>query len=89
MEEKELCENAATEDAYLELRNEIQALVSSVSQTISTHDKLKDKNFGLFYQHGRLGYVDLDMFAKTVDTEGLLKAKSITEENDIVDKEEE
>lgn len=72
--------NAECAEMYEEVAKDIQALVTAVSQIIHNHPKLIDKNFSLHYQHGRLGYMDLDAFAKSVDLEKLVKAK---EENDI------
>lgn len=72
---------------YEDIQKDIRDLVAAVSDIIKSHDKLKDKNFGLFYQHGRLGYVDLDMFAKTVDMNSILKAKKETEDKKELDKE--
>ena len=74
-----------TKDAYADLREEIQALVTSVSETINTHEKLKNKNLGLFYQHGRLSYVDLDIFAKAANIEKLIAERK---NNKSIDKEE-
>lgn len=45
--------------------SEIKDLVSEVSKVIDNHPEFQDKNFGLFYQHGRLGYIDLDRFAES------------------------
>ena len=44
-----------------------------------------EKNFSIHYQHGRIGYMDLDAFAKSIDLEKLAKAK----EEKTVDKNEE
>ena len=60
-------------------------LLIAVSQIIQNHPNLVEKNFSIHYQHGRIGYMDLDAFAKSVDLEKLVKAK---EENSI-DKNEE
>lgn len=72
---------------YEEAAQEIHQLVSAVSEVIQNTGGLKDKNFGLFYQHGRLGFIDLDAFAKTVDTEAL--AEKLTKEQKSIDKNEE
>ena len=52
------------EEAYSDVVVDIQGMVTAVSQIIDNHEKLKEKNFCLYYQHGRLGYLDLDEFAK-------------------------
>lgn len=76
------------ENVYNDIKEEIQALVASVSDTINKHQKLKNKNFGLFYQHGRLGYVDLDVFAKTIDKDKLIKATELAKSKKTIDKNE-
>ena len=81
--EKHIDEAAMYESAALE----IHQLVSAVSEVIQKTEGLKDKNFGLFYQHGRLGFIDLDAFAKTVDTTAL--AEKIANEQKSIDKNEE
>lgn len=43
----------------------VKELVSQLSQIIDNDEKLSKMNFGLFYQHGRIGFVDLDAFAET------------------------
>ena len=43
----------------------IKDLVANVSSLIDAKPDLKEMNFGLFYQHGRLGFVDLDAFANS------------------------
>ena len=49
------------EHAFDDVKEDIQKLVSAVSDVIKEHPLLAAKNFGLFYQHGRLGYLDLDI----------------------------
>lgn len=44
---------------------EIKELVGKVSTAIEETKELREANFGLFYQNGRLGFMDLDAFAKT------------------------
>lgn len=44
---------------------EIKELVGKVSAAIEETKELREANFGLFYQSGRLGFMDLDAFAKT------------------------
>lgn len=53
------------ETNYEELVEDIKKAVSGLSDIIEANPKLKDINFGLFYQHGRIGFVDLDAFAKS------------------------
>ena len=70
---------------------DIKDIVAGVSSLIDEHPKLKDMNFGLFYQHGRLGFVDLDAFAKStkakINVDG--EEKSLTELQKDIDKNEE
>lgn len=77
--------NAECAEMYEAVAKDIQEMVTAVSQIIQNHPNLVEKNFSIHYQHGRIGYMDLDAFAKTVDLEKLVKAK---EENSI-DKNEE
>lgn len=77
--------NADCAEMYEAVAKDIQEMVTAVSQIIQNHPNLVEKNFSIHYQHGRIGYMDLDAFAKTVDLERLVKAK---EENSI-DKNEE
>jgi hypothetical protein len=77
--------NADCAEMYEAVAKDIQEMVTAVSQIIQNHPNLVEKNFSIHYQHGRIGYMDLDAFAKTVDLEKLVKAK---EENSI-DKNEE
>ena len=72
--------NAECAAMYEEAAKDIQELVAAVSQVIQKHPNLVEKNFSIHYQHGRIGYMDLDAFAKSVDLEKLVKAK---EENSI------
>ena len=81
-------ENINMEEAYSDIVEDIQSLVAAVSQTISNHEKIKDKNFCLYYQHGRLGYLDLDEFAKSIDVKGM-QEKINTESKKELDKNEE
>ena len=53
------------EPDFSEYTNEIKDLVTKVGDIIEAIPSFKDRNFGLFYQHGRLGYVDLDAFASS------------------------
>lgn len=77
--------NADCAEMYESVAKDIQEMVTAVSQIIQNHPNLVEKNFSIHYQHGRIGYMDLDAFAKTMDLEKLVKAK---EENSI-DKNEE
>ena len=60
-------------EMYEAAAKDIQELVTAVSKIISNHPVLVDKNFGLYYQHGRLGYIDLDAFAKSVNLDEIMK----------------
>lgn len=60
-------------EMYETAAKDIQELVTAVSKIISNHQALVDKNFGLYYQHGRLGYIDLDAFAKSVNLDEIIK----------------
>lgn len=81
-------ENINMEEAYSDVVEDIQGMVTAVSQIINNHEKIKDKNFCLYYQHGRLGYLDLDEFAKNVDVKGI-QEKINTESKKELDKNEE
>ena len=72
--------NAECAEMYESVANDIKDLVTEFSQIIQNHPNLVEKNFSIHYQHGRIGYMDLDAFAKSVDLEKLVKAK---EENSI------
>ena len=67
--------NAECAEMYEAVAKDIQEMVTAVSQIIQNHPNLVEKNFSIHYQHGRIGYMDLDAFAKTVDLEKLVKAK--------------
>ena len=66
----------------------IKDLVANVSSLIDTRSDLKEMNFGLFYQHGRLGFVDLDAFANStkmkINEDG--KEQTLTEYKNDIDK---
>lgn len=72
--------SAECAEMYESVAKDIQSLVAEFSQIIQNHPNLVEKNFSVHYQHGRIGYMDLDAFAKSVDLEKLVKAK---EENSI------
>ena len=77
--------NAECAEMYEAVAKDIQEMVTAVSQIIQNHPNLVEKNFSIHYQHGRIGYMDLDAFAKSVDIEKIAKAK----EQKNVDKNEE
>lgn len=66
----------------------IKDLVANVSSLIDEKPDLKEMNFGLFYQHGRLGFVDLDAFANStkmkINEDG--KEQTLTEYKNDIDK---
>lgn len=66
----------------------IKDLVANVSSLIDAKPDLKEMNFGLFYQHGRLGFVDLDAFANStkmkINEDG--KEQTLTEYKNDIDK---
>lgn len=66
----------------------IKDLVANVSSLIDAKPDLKEMNFGLFYQHGRLGFVDLDAFADStkmkINEDG--KEQTLTEYKNDIDK---
>ena len=76
------------EEAYSDIVEDIQGMVTAVSQIIDNHEKMKEKNFCLYYQHGRLGYLDLDEFAKSVDVKGMQEKMQAETEKEL-DKNEE
>ena len=66
----------------------IKDLVANVSSLIDAKPDLKEMNFGLFYQHGRLGFVDLDAFANSTKMKINEDAKeqTLTEYKNNIDK---
>lgn len=66
----------------------IKDLVANVSSLIDAKPDLEEMNFGLFYQHGRLGFVDLDAFANStkmkINEDG--KEQTLTEYKNDIDK---
>ena len=66
----------------------IKNLVANVSSLIDAKPDLKEMNFGLFYQHGRFGFVDLDAFANStkmkINEDG--KEQTLTEYKNDIDK---
>lgn len=69
------------EHAFDDIKEDIQKLVSAVSDVIKEHPLLATKNFGLFYQHGRLGYLDLDIMENRLKEELAKKNETEDEEN--------
>ena len=73
---------------YEEHMETIKDLVANVSSLIDAKPDLKEMNFGLFYQHGRLGFVDLDAFANStkmkINEDG--KEQTLTEYKNDIDK---
>lgn len=74
------------EHVYDDVREDIQKLVSAVSDVIKEHPLLATKNFGLFYQHGRLGYLDLNIMEEKLKAE--LEKQKNTEDQESVDTKE-
>lgn len=76
---------------YEDHMNSIKELVSKVSDIIDADKELNSMNFGLFYQHGRLGFVDLDAFAQStkVRLEENGEEKNLAEIQKEVDKSQE
>ena len=68
----------------------IRAMFSKVDEIIQD-SPLKDMNFGLFYQDGRLSLMDLDAFAEStkVRLEQDGEEKSLTELTKNIDKDKE
>ena len=68
----------------------IRAMFSKVDEIIQ-NSPLKDMNFGLFYQDGRLSLMDLDAFAEStkVRLEKDGEEKSLTELTKDIDKSKE
>ena len=68
----------------------IRAMFSKVDEIIQD-SPLKDMNFGLFYQNGRLSLMDLDAFAEStkVRLEKDGEEKSLTELTKDIDKSKE
>lgn len=74
------------EHVYDDVKEDIQKLVSAVSDVIKEHPLLATKNFGLFYQHGRLGYLDLNIMEERLKAE--LEKQKNTEDQESVDTKE-
>lgn len=72
-------------------KDTIRNLIATLSEAIEKDETLKEMNFGLFYQHGRLGFVDLDAFAKStkVKLNEDSEEKSLEELKEELDKNEE
>ena len=71
------------EHAFDDIKEDIQKLVSAVSDVIKEHPLLAAQNFGLFYQHGRLGYLDLDIMESRLKE--VLAKKNETEDEENID----
>ncbi len=73
----------------VEHMEDVKSLIADISGYITKYPSLQEKNFGLFYQHGRLGFIDLDAFAKStkVTTEENGEEKSLAELKNELDKE--
>lgn len=75
-------------DDYSDQVSIIKDIIGELSTIIDAHEELQKMNFGLFYQHGRLAFVDLDHFAKTVkaklNVDG--EEKTLTELQEDIDK---
>lgn len=75
---------------YSEHISDIKDIVSQMGNIIERYPKIKDMNFGLFYQHGRIGFVDLDAFAQStkarLNVDG--EEKSLTELKEDIDRNE-
>lgn len=69
--------------------DDVKTLIAELGNLIDKSATLKDMNFGVFYQHGRLGFVDLDAFAEStkirLTPDG--EEKTLTEMQKSVDKE--
>lgn len=76
---------------YSDRVSEIKDLVQDVSTAIDKYPKLRELNFGLFYQNGRLGFMDLDAFAKStkakINVDG--EEKTLTELQNDIDRDKE
>lgn len=66
----------------------VRNFVSDVNEALSKYPELVNMNFALFYQQGRLGFMDLDAFAKSVTAKTEIEGEEKTLE-EIVDKNEE
>lgn len=68
--------------------SDIKDIVAGLSSLIDEHPVLKNMSFGLFYQNGRIGFMDLDAFANStkarLDKDG--EEKNIAELKKDIDK---
>lgn len=89
MEEKE--KDTQSIENYSDQVSIIKDIIGELSSIIDKHEELKEMNFGLFHQHGRLAFVDLDHFADKVKVklDGDSEEKSLTELKKEIDKNEE
>lgn len=76
---------------YSEHLDDIKDLVAQLGDYIAGKPVLAEKNFALYYQHGRIGFVDLDAFAQTtkVALEENGEQKSLADIQNSIDKETE
>lgn len=68
--------------------SQIRELVTAYGELLEQFPELTESNFGLFYQNGRIAYLDLDAFAqqtKVVDEEDG-EEKSLAEIKQNIDK---
>ena len=54
------------EEEQTKISLEITALITEVSVAIAEKPLLKDLSFGLFYQDGSVGFINLDAFAQSL-----------------------
>ncbi len=66
----------------------VRNFVTDVDNVLAKYPELVKMNWALFYQEGRLGFVDLDAFAKSVTARVEIDGEEQTLE-EIVDKNEE
>ena len=62
IDEKAALESQQSAWASEDVRN----FVADVGTVLAKYPELGKVNFGLFYQNGRLGFIDLDAFAKSI-----------------------
>lgn len=69
----------------------VRELVATVSDFVIGKEDLKEMNFCVYYQHGRVGFMDLDRFAEStkakLNVDG--EDKTIAEIKNDIDKTEE
>lgn len=89
MEDKE--KDFQSIEDYSDQVSVIKDVIGKLSSIIDEHEELKGMNFGLFHQHGRLAFVDLDHFADKVKVklDEDSEEKTLTELKKEIDKNEE